>query len=117
MGGQWTKEDPGAGSTGSLQSLALELRKTARLLGSDETDIQRSLGVFQDDWLGLSAEAAKACIEVLKSQAAEFASAAETVNKAVTEYAAEVDSIKALSDEQIAARDTAERREKTSGTS
>ena len=110
MGRQWTEEDPGAGATGSLQSLAAELGKAAGALDSDQTDIQRALGVFPNSWSGLAADAAKARIEGLKKQAGELAGAAESVKKAVRGYASEVEAIKALADEQIRIRDTARKR-------
>ena len=113
MGGQWTEEDPGAGSTGTLQSLATQLGKVAGVLDTDQTDIQRALGVFPDSWSGLAASAAKVRIEGLKKQAGALAGAAESVKKAVQSYATEIDAIKTLAGEQITIRDAAKKREQT----
>lgn len=112
MSSQWTEEDPGAGSTGSVKSLATMLGKAAGQLDSGQTDIQQSLGVFPDGWSGLAANAAKSRIEELKTQVGALASAAESVKKALKGYAEEVDEIKPLANDQVFLRDAAEKREK-----
>lgn len=112
MGGQWTEQDPGAGSTGSMKSLAAMLGKAAGQLDSGQTDIQQSLGIFPGSWSGLAANAAKTRIEELKMQAGALGSAAESVKKALKGYAEELDAIKPLANDQIFLRDAAEKREK-----
>lgn len=110
MGGQWTEEDPGAGLTGALQSLEAQLGETAVALDSDQADFHCSLGAFSESWSGLAADAAKARIKELKRQAGALADAAESAKQAVSGYAAEVDAIKALANDQMFIRDAARNR-------
>lgn len=110
MGTQWTSQDPGAGATGALNGLAAQLSGDAGGLDSGVTEVEGVLGIFPDAWSGLSAAAAAARVEGLRTEARALGDAAETAALTLRRYADEVDAIKHLAEEQIRIREITRRR-------
>lgn len=107
MSGQWTDMDPGSGSMDSVSALATALNTLSTTLDLSKPDLQKSLGVFEDDWRGKAADAAKARISGFGTQINDYIDAAIAVKKALEIYAETVAEIKTAADEIIQARDAA----------
>lgn len=90
MAAQWTQQDPGAGSAGSLHALAGQLRTLEGALDAGQRDLGRADDVFDDDWTGLSAAVARAQVLGLQKRAARVEKAVRRAYRAIDTYAAEV---------------------------
>lgn len=108
MSGQWTEQDPGRGATHSLASLGAQLGATGELLTMGNSDINKALSVFSDDWAGLAADAARSQMESVKTRIGALSDAAVAAKKALNRYADEVEAIKSLAIIQISLRDDAQ---------
>lgn len=101
MSSQWTPGNPGAGSTGSLTSLAEQLDAVEKSLDSGRSDLRKADDVFLDQWVGQSAASARSQLTNLVAQTKKYETAITKVRKALEVYATEVSEIKELAAVQI----------------
>lgn len=108
MGTQWTPGNPGAGSTGSLTSLAGQLNTVEESLDTGLADLRKADDVFLDQWVGQSAAGARSQLATLIAQSKAYGKAISKVRKALGTYATEVSEIKELAAIQIEKRTAAQ---------
>lgn len=85
-------------------------QRDAGELDSGVTELERVFGVFSDAWSGLSAAAAAARGEALRTETRAEVDAAETAARTPRRYADEVEAITHLAEEQIRVREISRRR-------
>lgn len=109
MSAQWTRGNPGVGSTGPLTSLATQLSTVEDRLDTGITDLKKADDVFLDQWVGQSADGARTQLATLIAQSKAYGKAITRVRKALDRYATEVAEIKELAAVEIEKRTAAQR--------
>lgn len=104
----WTQSNPGAGSTGSVTSLAAQLDTLELGLAHSLADLRRADDVFLDNWVGLAATGARSQLATLVATTEALKKASGKVQRALEDYAVEVADIKELAAVQIGKRDAAQ---------
>lgn len=107
MSTQWTDEDPGAGSTASLENLASKFSSMSAELEMGRGDVANSLEVFSDYWSGLAASAAQERVSAIQVRAETLEEAAAAAKRALNAYIDELEAIQPLANDQIAIREHA----------
>lgn len=104
----WTQSNPGAGSTGSVVSLASQLDTLERSLDTSLTDLRKADDVFHDNWVGQSAAGARKRLKNLVATTRAVEAAIGRVRRTLVDYASEVAEIKELAAVQIEKRNAAQ---------
>lgn len=107
MSEQWTWKNPGAGSTGSLDSLAKKLRDVESELDAGLTDLDRARRLFGNDWSGKAAEAAEAKAVAIGDDLTACLNAVQQVKNVIGPYVDEIVAIKAAAAPERAKRKAA----------